>query len=58
MQAYRVKQALLVEIEGHKANCFAQFPTYLQHMADTDDGSQGRLLYNEETGLNLNILYI
>jgi hypothetical protein len=29
MQAYRVKQALLVEIEGHEADCFAQFPAFL-----------------------------
>jgi hypothetical protein len=29
IQAYRVKQALLVEIEGHEADCFAQFPAYL-----------------------------
>jgi hypothetical protein len=58
MQAYRVKQALLIEIEGHEADCFARFPVYLQHMADTDDGSQGRLSYDEETGLNFDILYI
>jgi hypothetical protein len=50
MQAYRVKQALLVEIEGHKADCFARFLAYLQHIADTNDGFVGRLLYNEETG--------
>ena len=50
MQAYQVKQALLVEIEGHEANYFARFPAYLQHMADTDDGSLSRLSYNEETG--------
>ena len=50
MQAYRVKQSLLVEIEGHEADCFARFPAYLQHMADTDDGSLGRLSYDEETG--------
>jgi hypothetical protein len=49
MQAYRVKQSLLVEIEGHKADCFARFPVYLQHMADTNDGSLSRLLYNKET---------
>jgi len=50
MQAYRVKQSLLVEIEGHEADCFARFPAYLQHMADTDNGSLGRLSYDEETG--------
>jgi hypothetical protein len=58
MQAYRVKQALLVEIEGYEADCFARFPAYLQHIADTDNGFQGCLLYNKETGLNFNILYI
>jgi hypothetical protein len=50
IQAYRVKQALLVEIEGHEADCFAQFPAYLQHMADTDDGAHGCILYNDDTG--------
>ena len=50
MQAYRVKQSLLVEIEGHEANCFVRFPAYLQHIADTDDGSLGRLSYDKETG--------
>jgi hypothetical protein len=49
MQAYRVKQSLLVEIEGHEADCFAQFLAYLQHIADTNNGSLSRLLYNEET---------
>jgi len=49
MQAYRVKQSLLVEIEGYEADCFAQFPAYLQHIADTDNGSLSRLSYNEET---------
>jgi hypothetical protein len=49
LQAYRVKQALLVEIEGHEADCFAQFPAYLQHMADTDNRSLGKLEYDEET---------
>jgi hypothetical protein len=50
MQAYRVKQALLVEIEGHEADCFARFLGYLQHMADTDDRSLSRLSYDEEMG--------
>jgi hypothetical protein len=49
LQAYRVKQALLVEIEGHKADCFTRFPAYLQYMADTDDGSLRKLEYNKET---------
>jgi MuDR family transposase len=39
IQAYRVKQALLVEIEGCKANCFARFLAYLQYIANTDNGS-------------------
>jgi hypothetical protein len=50
IQAYRVKQALLAKIKGYEANCFARFLAFLQHMADTDEGSQGRLTYNEETG--------
>jgi hypothetical protein len=49
-QAHQVKQALLVEIKGHEADCFARFLAYLQHMADTNNGSLGRLLYNKETG--------
>jgi hypothetical protein len=50
MQAYRVKQALLVEIEGHEADCFGRFPAYLQHMVDTDDGALGCLSCDEDTG--------
>jgi hypothetical protein len=50
MQAYQVKQALLAEIEGYEADCSARFLAFLQHMADTDEGSQGRLTYDEETG--------
>jgi hypothetical protein len=49
MQAYWVKQALLVKIEGYEADCFARFLAFLQHIADIDKGSQGRLVYNEET---------
>jgi hypothetical protein len=58
IQAYCVKQALLIKIEGYEADCFARFPIYLQHIVDTDNRSQGHLLYNKETGLNFNILYI
>jgi hypothetical protein len=49
LQAYRVKQALLVEIKGYEADCFARFLAYLQHMANTNDRSLGKLEYNNET---------
>ncbi len=58
IQAYRVKQALLVEIEGYEANCSARFPAYLQHIADTDDGSLSRLsLMKKQVGLKLLLLH-
>ena len=50
LQAYRVKQALFVEIKGYKADCFARFPANLQHMADTNNRSLGKLEYDKETG--------
>lgn len=49
MQAYWVKQALLVKIEDYEADFFAYFLAYLQHMTDTNNGSFGCLLYDEET---------
>jgi hypothetical protein len=30
IQAYRTIQALLVEIDGDEADCFAKFPTYIE----------------------------
>jgi hypothetical protein len=48
MQAYRVKQALLDEIEGYEADCFSRFLAYLQHMADTDNRALGRLSYDDK----------
>ena len=30
MQAWRTIQALLVEIDGNKADCFGQFPAYIK----------------------------
>jgi len=50
MQVYRVKQALLTEIEGHEADCFAQFPAYLQRVLDADSGYLGYVTYDEDTG--------
>ena len=38
-QAWRVKKALLEEIEGLEANCFVQFLVYLQRLVDTDKGN-------------------
>jgi hypothetical protein len=49
IQAYRVKQALLIKIEGYKADCFTKFLAYLQHIADTDNGSLSRLSYDKDT---------
>jgi hypothetical protein len=36
MQAYRTIQALLVEVDGNKANCFAQFPAYIKRYKAAD----------------------
>ena len=49
-QAWRVKQALLKEIEGLEADCFAQFPAYLQRLVDANEGNVSQIQWDEETG--------
>jgi hypothetical protein len=47
LQAYQVKQALLVKIKGHKANCFAQFLAFLEHIANTNKRSLEKMEFDE-----------
>jgi hypothetical protein len=36
MQAWRTIQALLIEIDGDEANCFAKFPAYIERYKAAD----------------------
>jgi hypothetical protein len=49
-QAWRVKQALLEEIEGLEVDCFAKFPAYLQRLADANEHNVSQMKWDEETG--------
>jgi hypothetical protein len=49
-QAWRVKKALLEEIEGLEADCFAKFLAYLQRLTDLDRGNVSQIALDEETG--------
>jgi zinc finger SWIM domain-containing protein 3 len=49
-QAWRVKQALLEEIERLEADCFAQFPVYLQRLSDADQHNMSQIKWDKETG--------
>jgi hypothetical protein len=40
MQAYRVRQAILLEFDGHEGDCFALFPEYLRRMKASDSDNQ------------------
>ncbi|KFX86450.1 hypothetical protein V490_09076, partial [Pseudogymnoascus sp. VKM F-3557] len=40
MQAYRVRQAILLEIDGHEGDCFALFPEYIQRIRASDSNNQ------------------
>ena len=46
-QAWRVKQALLVELEGHEADCFALFPAYLQRLLEADQNNVSQITYDD-----------
>jgi hypothetical protein len=35
-QAHHLKEALLSEIEGNEANCFAKFPAYMEAIVAAD----------------------
>ena len=39
-QAHRLKQALLDEIDGQEADCFAQFPAYIERLKRSDPENQ------------------
>lgn len=47
-QAHRLKQALLDEIEGNEADCFALFPIYMQRLEDSDSLNQAVLIADEQ----------
>ena len=42
-QAHRLKQALLDKIEGQEADCFAQFPAYIERLEASDPDNQSVL---------------
>ena len=46
LQAHRVKQALLEEIEGKEADCFAQFPAYIARLKAADTMNFAELSIN------------
>jgi hypothetical protein len=47
-QAHRLKQALLDEIEGKEADCFAKFPAYIEQLVALDPKNQSALAIDEE----------
>jgi hypothetical protein len=48
LQAHRLKQALLDEIKGNEANCFARFPEYLQRLEDSDPLNEAPLVTDKD----------
>lgn len=42
-QAHRLKQALLDEISGQEADCFAQFPAYIEQLERSNPENQSLL---------------
>jgi hypothetical protein len=49
-QAHRLKQALLDEIEGQEADCFAQFPAYMKRLEASDPDNQSALVIDSTDG--------
>jgi hypothetical protein len=47
-QAHRLKQALLDEIEGKEADCFAKFPAYIEQLVALDPKNQSALAIDKE----------
>ena len=49
-QAWRVKQVILEGLEGREADCFAQFPAYLERLIEADKENVSQILWDKETG--------
>ena len=49
-QAYRLKQALSNEIKGQEADCFAQFPAYIERLEASDPDNQSVLAIDSTDG--------
>jgi hypothetical protein len=49
-QAYQVKKALLKEIEGQEADCFAQFPAYMTRLVKANKENRSQIMWDKETG--------
>ena len=47
MQAWRTIQSLLVELDGDKADCFAQFPAYITRYKAADKRNYAQLKLSE-----------
>ena len=48
LQAFRLKQALLNKIKGQEADCFAQFPAYMERLETLDPDNQSGLAINSK----------
>ena len=48
LQAHRLKQTLLDEIEGNEADCFILFLAYMQRLEDSDPLNQALLVTDEQ----------
>jgi hypothetical protein len=48
-QAYRVKKALLEEIKGQEADCFAQFPAYMTRLVKANKENRSQIMWDKET---------
>ncbi|KFY98034.1 hypothetical protein V500_01815 [Pseudogymnoascus sp. VKM F-4518 (FW-2643)] len=40
LQAYRVRQAIILEMDGYEGDCFALFPEYIQRIKASDSNNQ------------------
>ena len=50
MQAYRIRESLLFDIEGHESNCFALFPDYIRRLQASDNENKALLELDPEDG--------
>ena len=48
-QAHRVKEALLIEIEGNEADCFAKFPAYIEAIIAADENALCQIEVDDKT---------
>ena len=50
MQAYRIRESLLFDIEGHESDCFALFPNYIRRLQASDNENKALLKLDPEDG--------